>query len=497
MLIANRGEIACRILRTCRNMGIKSIAIYSDIDRNSLHVVLADEAYEVGPAPSFKSYLNVENIIAVAKRSKADAIHPGYGFLSESADFAQRVKDEGLIFIGPTTQNIIDMGEKIRSRNLMKEAGVPTLPGTNEVKTEKEVAEAAKKIGFPILIKASSGGGGKGIQVVKRKEDIASALRLCISSGFKFFKNSSVFVEKYIEQAKHIEIQVLRDTHGNTVHLYDRECSCQRRHQKILEEAPSISISEQARQELTKVSIKAANHINYIGVGTLEFILDAKTGECFFLEMNTRLQVEHPVTEMITGIDLVKMQILVADEQPLPLSQSDIFTEGHAIEARICAEDSQTFLPSPGTIHSCRHPQAPFVRVDSCAYPGTIVPVHYDPMIGKIISWGKTREEAMGRMSAALQELMITGIKTNQILHKNILEHPKFKSGTYTTKLAEKIALDSKTKDFFKYIKDEIFIISAAIHAYEDIKTQQFINSEYEETNWKKQGLNREHGSGV
>ncbi len=468
ILIANRGEIAVRLIRACRNLQIKSVAIYSTADRNGYHVTLADEAYEVGPAPTHLSYLNIDKIIDVAKSSGAEAIHPGYGFLSENADFAQRLKGEKITFIGPSAKTIEMMGDKIQAKEAMKKAGVPTVPGSSHaVDTIEEAQKLIQKIGLPVLIKATAGGGGKGMRLVQNEKDLPNTFRSARSEAQNYFGNSSVYIERFIENPKHIEIQVFGDTHGNVIHLFDRECSIQRRHQKIIEEAPSPSVPEDIRKKMGEIAVNAAQHIHYVGAGTFEFIFDNTTKEFFFMEMNTRLQVEHPVTEMITGFDLAQEQILVATGKKL--SQDQIQQKGHAIEARICAEDPVHFMPSPGLIRHCRHPHGPFVRVDSCAYSSCEIPIHYDPMFTKVICWGQNRNEAIKRLNNALTEFFISGIKTNIVLHRSILKSEKFINGTYTTRFLENEFKQSQD-DLFQFIDDRIFLIPAVIEAYKEKK---------------------------
>jgi acetyl-CoA carboxylase biotin carboxylase subunit len=492
VLIANRGEIALRVIRACRDLGIASVAVYSDADRNSLHVVLADEAYNVGPAPSKDSYLNVDNILAAIKKSGADAVHPGYGFLSENAGFAEALEKAGVTFIGPTPANIRAMGDKLSAIRLMKAADVPTVPGSGgPVDTIDEAKKVVEKIGLPIIIKATAGGGGKGMRVVYKMEELESAYRAARSEGLNYFKNDTVYIERYVQNPKHIEVQVFGDKHGNVCHLFERECSIQRRHQKIIEESPSPSVPPEVRQKLGEVAVRAAKSINYIGAGTFEFIFDNVTKDFYFMEMNTRLQVEHPITEMVTGIDLVQEQIMVALGKPLSFKQEDIVQRGHAIEARICAEDPVTFVPSPGLIRRCRHPQGPFIRTDSYAYPGYEVPIYYDPMIAKLIAWGPNRETAIRRLDRALTEFTLTGIKTNIVLHKSILQSPKFLDGSYTTQFCEK-DLEIKMPKLFQVVDDHVFLITAAIAAYNEKKAKAV--SEYNvASRWKdmarKEGL--------
>jgi acetyl-CoA carboxylase biotin carboxylase subunit len=485
ILIANRGEIAIRITRACRELGIGSVAVFSDADRDSLHVFLADEAYHIGPSPSKESYLNYRKIIEVATLAGADAIHPGYGFLSENTTFARACKEAGITFIGPTVENIEAMGDKLSAKALMKKAGVPTVPGSDGgVETVEEATKIVERVGLPVIIKASAGGGGKGMRVVRKMDELESAFRACRSEGQNYFANPTVYIEKFVNDPKHIEIQVFGDTHGNHVHLFERECSVQRRHQKIIEESPSPSVPQEVRLRMGEVSVAAAKQINYVGAGTIEFIFDNQTKDFYFMEMNTRLQVEHPITEIVTGYDLVKEQIYVAAGKTLSFKQADIKQKGHAIEARICAEDPVTYKPHPGVIRACRHPQGPFMRVDSYAYPGYEVPIYYDPMIAKVITWGENREEAIDRMQRALTEFVLTGIKTNIVLHKTILDHPKFRDGSYTTQFIEK-NFEVIEPLMFSQIEDPVFLIAAAITAYNDRKSKDVRQLNYT-SNWKR-----------
>lgn len=487
ILIANRGEIAIRITRACRELGIKSVAVFSEADRDSLHVFLADEAYPIGPAPSKESYLNYRKILEVAKQANVDAIHPGYGFLSENTTFAKACAEAGITFIGPTVENIVAMGDKLSAKALMKKAKVPTVPGSDGGVEDVETArKIAKEIGYPVIIKASAGGGGKGMRVVHSEDEIESSFRACRSEGQNYFADPTVYIEKFINDPKHIEIQVFGDTHGNVVHLFERECSVQRRHQKIIEESPSPSVPNEVRQRMGEASVRAAKQINYIGAGTIEFIFDNKTKDFYFMEMNTRLQVEHPITEYVTGIDLVREQIMVALGNPLSFKQEEVRQNGHAIECRICAEDPITYQPHPGVIRACRHPQGPFLRVDSYAYPGYEVPLFYDPMISKVITWGEDREEAIDRMQRALTEFVLTGIKTNIVLHKSILNHPKFRDGSYTTQFIEK-NFEVLEPNLFKEIEDPVFLIAAAITAYNDRKSKD-VRQLNIVSNWKRTG---------
>lgn len=448
---------------------------------------MADEAYHIGPSPSKESYLNYNKILEVAKKSGADAIHPGYGFLSENTIFAKACEAAGITFIGPTVANIESMGDKISAKTLMKKSGVPTVPGSDGgVETVEEAMKIAEKIGLPVIIKASAGGGGKGMRVVRKMDEFESAFRACRSEGQNYFADPTVYIEKFINDPKHIEIQVFGDKHGNHVHLFERECSVQRRNQKIIEESPSPSVPHEVRLRMGEASVRAAKQINYVGAGTIEYIFDNTTKEFFFMEMNTRLQVEHPITEIVTGFDLVREQIMVAAGKPLSFKQEDIKQKGHAIEARICAEDPVTYKPNPGVIRACRHPQGPFMRVDSYAYPGYNVPIFYDPMISKVITWGETRNEAIDRMQRALSEFVLTGIKTNIVLHKTILDHPTFRDGTYTTQFIEK-NFEVIEPEMFKQVEDPVFLIAAAIEAYNDRKSKDIRQLNVSST-WRRLG---------
>lgn len=486
VLIANRGEISIRVTRTLRELGVTSVAVYSDADRNGLHVMLADEAYHIGPSPSAQSYLNIEKIIEVAKKSGAEAVHPGYGFLSESPAFAKALKEAGLVFIGPTVENILAMGDKLASRDLMQKAKVPIVPGSaGSIPDAETAAKEAERIGYPVILKASAGGGGKGIRVVMEPKELASAFRACQSEGKNFFKDDRVFIERFIQNPKHIEVQVFGDTHGNVCHLYERECSMQRRHQKLIEECPSISVPPEVREKMGQVAVAAAKSIQYVGAGTIEFIFDNKTKEFFFMEMNTRLQVEHPVTEFVTGYDLVREQIMVALGKPLSFKQSDVKQKGHAIELRICAEDPVTFTPNPGKIRKYRPPAGPFVRLDNCAYPGYEVPIYYDPMIAKLIVWGADRQECIQRLQRALAEYMLTGIKSNIVLHKNLLMHPSFLDGTYTTQFIDQHIAGKTPRELFMFVDEKVFLISAAIEAYIQSKSRD-VGDYNVASQWKK-----------
>lgn len=429
VVIANRGEIALRILRACRELGIKTVAVYSEADKSLKHVLLADESVCIGPAQSAQSYLNMPSIISAAEVTDATAIHPGYGFLSENADFAEQVEESGFTFIGPKSETIKLMGDKVSAIRAMKEAGIPCVPGSdgsigNDNKTN---AAIAKKIGYPVIIKATGGGGGRGMRVVHNEAALFSAISITKSEAKTAFGNDAVYMEKFLEHPRHIEIQVVADVHGNVIHLGERDCSMQRRHQKIIEEAPAFGISDEEREKIGNICVEACKKINYRGVGTFEFLYE--NGEFYFIEMNTRVQVEHPVTEMVTGIDIVKTQILLAAGQKLPWKQKDIKINGHAIECRINAEDPKTFMPSPGTIKLWHPPGGIGVRYDSHIYSGYQVPPYYDSMIAKIICHALTREDAIKKMLGALEETVVDGIKTNIPLHQEIFQHFAFKKG--------------------------------------------------------------------
>jgi len=437
VLIANRGEIAVRVIRACRELGIPTVAIYSQADANSLHVRLATEAYCIGPAQSAKSYLSIPAIISAALVSGADAIHPGYGFMSERADFAEICEKHGIKFIGPTAEAMRKMGDKATARKTMIENNVPVTPGTGILKTAQEVKDFAKKAGYPIILKATAGGGGKGMRVVRADEEVETNFSLCQSEAQNFFGNPDVYAEKFLENPRHIEVQIIGDQYGNVVHLGERDCSIQRRHQKLLEEAPSPAIDAKTRAEMGAAAVRAAKAINYEGAGTCEFLLD-HDGKWYFMEMNTRIQVEHCVTEMISNVDLVREQILVASGEKLDFTQDDIILRGHAIECRINAENpDKDFMPNPGQITGYVTPGGFGVRVDSHAYQDYKIPPYYDSMIGKLICWGRTRNEARRRMYRALKEYVITGVETTIPFHQAIIEDPVFMSGKFNTGFIE------------------------------------------------------------
>ena len=429
VLIANRGEIALRILRACREMGIETVAVHSKADADLKHVVLADESVCIGPAPSSESYLNMPAIIAAAEVTNADAIHPGYGFLSENADFAERVEQSGFTFIGPRAETIRMMGDKVEAIKAMKAAGIPCVPGSDGPLTTDpdEIRATAERIGYPVIIKAAGGGGGRGMRVVRSADEVVDAVRLTKTEARQAFGNDMVYMEKFLETPRHIEIQVLSDKHGNAIHLGERDCSLQRRHQKVMEEAPAPGISEEQRNAIGAVCVEACKRIGYHGAGTFEFLYE--NGEFYFIEMNTRVQVEHPVTEMVTGVDIVREQIRIAAGLPLSYTQDDIKVRGHALECRINAENAKTFIPSPGKVREFHAPGGLGVRVESHLYDGYTVPPHYDSMIGKLITWGDDRETAIARAKMALRELVIEGISTNIELHQDLLDDPVVNKG--------------------------------------------------------------------
>ncbi|MEJ2691867.1 MAG: acetyl-CoA carboxylase biotin carboxylase subunit [Candidatus Thiodiazotropha sp.] len=429
IVIANRGEIALRILRACKELGIKTVAVHSEADRDLKHVLLADESVCIGPAPSSESYLNVPAIISAAEVTDSVAIHPGYGFLSENADFAERVENSGFIFIGPKAETIRVMGDKVAAIEAMQQAGVPTVPGSNGPLDGDSAStkRMAAQIGYPVIIKAAGGGGGRGMRVVHSEATLLNAIAMTKAEAEAAFGNGTVYMEKFLETPRHVEFQILSDTHGNAIHLGERDCSMQRRHQKVVEEAPAPGITEQQRNDIGNRCAEACRKIGYRGAGTFEFLYE--NGEFFFIEMNTRVQVEHPVTELITGVDIVKEQILIASGEPLSYSQEQIKLRGHAVECRINAEDPEKFLPSPGTITQLHTPGGPGVRVDTHIYSGYRVPPYYDSMIGKLITHGETRESAIARMLIALQEMVISGINTNIALHIDIMRDSVFKDG--------------------------------------------------------------------
>ncbi|HEV3468632.1 MAG TPA: acetyl-CoA carboxylase biotin carboxylase subunit [Pyrinomonadaceae bacterium] len=437
ILIANRGEIACRIIWTCKEMGISTVAVHSTADRDSLHVRFADESVCIGAPTSAQSYLNIPSVIAAAEITNVDAIHPGYGFLAESAYFAEICEACNIKFIGPRPDVISLMGDKVEARRAMKEAGLPVLPGSEEpLKSEEEARRIAREVGYPVIIKASAGGGGRGMRVVRAEEELSSAMQTASTEAAAAFKNGDIYIERFVENPRHIEIQVLADEHGHCIHLGERDCSIQRRHQKILEEAPSPALTPELRERMGTAAVEACKRVGYSSAGTIEFLLDER-GNFYFMEMNTRIQVEHPVTEMITLADIVRNQILVAEGAPLWYEQKDVVFNGHAIECRVNAEDPYTFAPSPGLITGYNAPGGPGVRLDTAAYAGYAVPPFYDSLIAKLIVHARTREVAIARMRRALEVMVVEGIKTTIPLHREIMEDAHFRAGEYSTRFME------------------------------------------------------------
>jgi acetyl-CoA carboxylase biotin carboxylase subunit len=477
ILIANRGEIAVRVMRACRELGIRTVAVYSDVDRAAQHVRIADEAYPIGPAPARESYLDIAKVLDVARRSGADAIHPGYGFLSEKAEFARACDEAGVIFIGPPASAIDAMGDKTRARQKMQEAGVPVVPGDNGTSaggrgfpSAEAALESARKIGLPVMLKASAGGGGKGMRLVDDEKKFVAAFQGAQREAKAAFGDDAVYLEKAVVRPRHVEIQVFADTHGHTVYLFERDCSIQRRHQKVIEEAPSPAVTPELRKRMGEVAVRAAAAVGYVGAGTCEFLL-AENGSFYFLEMNTRLQVEHPVTEFITQRDLVHLQIAVANGEPLPFAQEDLKVHGAAIECRVYAEDSLKFLPSPGRITALRTPAGPYVRDDSGVYEGSEISVYYDPMISKLIVWAETRAEAIDRMARALAEYRVGGIKTNLAFHRRVMNNEDFRRGRYDTSFIEghraELLRPLELEEQDGALDDAI--AAAAIHAIESV----------------------------
>jgi acetyl-CoA carboxylase biotin carboxylase subunit len=487
ILIANRGEIAVRIIRACRELGIVPVAVYSEADRKALHVRMAEEAYYIGESVPSQSYLNIEKIIEVTKRSEAEALHPGYGFLAENPGLVARCEEEGIVFIGPPSEPMEIMGNKTTSRKRMSKEGVPIIPGTLEsLKDEKDLKEKAEEVGFPILLKAAAGGGGKGLRLVRKRKDLLSSYRLAQSEAQESFADPSIYIEKYLDEPHHIEIQILADNFGNFVYLGERECSIQRRYQKVLEETPSPFIDQEIREEMGRIAVKVAAAVNYRNAGTVEFVVDRKK-KFYFLEMNTRLQVEHPITEMVTGIDLAKSQIEIAAGFPLSISQEDIKPKGFSLECRIYAEDpDDDFMPSPGKIIHLRSPAGGLgVRDDNGVYEGYEVPLEYDPLLSKLVTWGSTRAEAIQRMLRALSEYQVYGIKTTIPFFRRILLNPKFFAGDYNTHF---IASLEKEKDGEVPEGETVALIAAGIKTYTERKSGPASAPRRKESRWKFQG---------
>lgn len=486
VLVANRGEIAVRIIRACRELGLETVAVFSEADRQALHVRLADEAYLLGPAPARESYLRADKILKIIKNSGADAIHPGYGFLAERDDFAQACLDAGIAFIGPKPSSIAAMGDKMTARETVRKAGIPVVPGTEDVgnMSNDDLLAIAPKIGFPLLIKATAGGGGKGMREVRSIEEMPELLISARREAESAFGDGNVYLEKLVTGARHIEIQILADTHGNVIHLGERDCSIQRRHQKLVEEAPSSFLDEDLRQRMGEVAVKAAQAVDYVNAGTIEFLVD-KDKNFFFLEMNTRLQVEHPVTEMVTGVDIVKEQIRIARGRPLQYKQEDIKINGAAIECRINAEDPYNgFMPSTGIITQSLLPTGPGIRVDTGVYPGFEITPFYDPMISKLIVWGETRAQAILRMRRALEEYRIVGVRTNIPFHQTLMDSHRFMGGQYDTRFVEERFAIQEEND---PVMTEIAAALATLTAHQQTqRAAQFVQrNERDTSNWK------------
>ena len=481
ILIANRGEIAVRVIKTCREMGISSVAIYSEADRDSKHVQLADEAVCIGPAPSSESYLKGDQIISICQELDIDGIHPGYGFLSENAAFVKAVNQAGIQFIGPSPEAIDLMGSKIASKQAVEKYGVPLVPGINHaVEDIKEAQSVANEIGYPVLVKASAGGGGKGMRIVEKAADLEGQMKTAQSEAQSAFGDRSVFIEKFVTKPRHIEIQLLADNHGNVVYLMERECSIQRRHQKLIEEAPSAVLSDSLREQMGQAAVNVAKACNYSGAGTVEFLLDADHN-FYFLEMNTRLQVEHPVTELITGLDLVQQQINVARNQKLSFTQDDIIPSGHAIELRLTAEETtQDFLPAIGTIETYNPPQAEYIRLDDFVYPGYKIPIYYDNMFAKLIVWGENRSQAIQRMIEAINQFEIKGIPTTLDFGRFVMQHPKFIEGDFDTNFISSYY----TKEGIKK-QDQSLLEAAAIFTYLEFNEHKTPTIASHNSNWK------------
>jgi acetyl-CoA carboxylase biotin carboxylase subunit len=487
VLVANRGEIAVRIVRALRDMSIRSIAVFSDADRGALHVRMADEAAHIGPAASAESYLHQDRILEAAQKHRADAIHPGYGFLSENAEFAAACAREGMVFVGPSAESIRRLGSKTAARILAKQAGAPVVPGSEKPANDVEHARAlAREVGYPVLLKASAGGGGKGMRRVNAESELESAIRDATSEAERAFQNGEIYIEKVIEQARHIEIQIAGDHYGNLVHLGERECSLQRRHQKIVEECPSPWVAQHPdlRAAMGAAALKIARAAGYDNLGTVEFLADNR-GNFYFLEVNTRLQVEHPVTELVTGYDLVQLQLRIAAGEALPFSQSDVRWQGWAMECRVCAEDPETnFFPSPGMIVQLREPSGPGVRLDSGVYPGWTVPLEYDPLLAKLITWGPDRNAAMQRLRRALGEYTITGVETNVAFFREILDDPEFRAGNISTEFVANFFARRKLRAEPAAQLDLAVALAAAAYAKPRLLTSAAQHRECVDSRW-------------
>ena len=471
VLIANRGEIAVRVIRGCHELGIRTVAVYSDADREALHVRYAHEAYRIGPPAAAESYLRMDRILEAAKASGAEAVHPGYGFLAENAAFARACRDAGLVFIGPPPDAMEALGNKVRAREIMTAAGVPVVPGSPPLGEDSaETARLAAGLGYPVLLKAAAGGGGKGMRVVRDAKDLPSLLAQARGEARSAFGDDTVFLEKYVERPRHIEVQILADSHGNTIHLGERECSIQRRHQKLIEECPSPVVDAATRQRIGELAVRAARASGYVNAGTVEFLRGAD-GSYYFMEVNARLQVEHPITELVYGIDLVKAQLTIAAGGPLPLAQDEVIPRGHAIECRIIAEDpSRNFMPAPGTIRGLRAPAGPGVRYDGGTFPGWTVPVHYDPLLSKLCTWGRDRDEAIDRMARALDEYRVDGLSTSISFHRQVMSHPAFRRAELHTGFLEEHPELLVLKD--NPWLDEVYVVAAAVARFRRVEEE-------------------------
>ncbi len=480
VLVANRGEIAVRVLRACKELGITTVTVYSDADRNALHTRYADEAYKIGPPPATESYLRIDKIIEVAKRSGAEAIHPGYGFLAENTHFAEACESEGIVFVGPSSKAIRLLGDKIEARRTMEAAQIPVIPGSDkELSSEAQAVQVAAQIGFPLLIKAAGGGGGKGMRIVRERGELARSIKQATSEAGSAFGNPTVYIEKYLASPRHIEFQILADNYGNAIHLGERECSIQRRYQKLVEESPSPVMTAELREKMGNIALRAVNASGYTNAGTVEFMVDPQR-RFYFLEMNTRLQVEHPVTELVTGIDIVKEQLKISSGQPLSLRQEDVRLWGAAIECRIAAEDpANNFMPSTGRITELTEPGGLGVRVDSGVFAGFEVPVYYDPLIAKLLVWAPSRGEAISRMSRALSEYKIRGIKTGIPFHQKVMRNPYFIKGEYNTTFVKKLLGATKEERGNQRIAAIAAVIANALGNKGNLPPQQMANFSY------------------
>jgi len=489
VLVANRGEIAVRVIRACQELGLETVAVYSDVDRDAIHARMATYAFHIGPNVAAESYLRVDKLLDVAARSGADAVHPGYGFLSENAGFAQAVLDAGLVWVGPPPSAIEAMGSKTRSRQIMRAAGVPVVPGTVEpILEEAELLRVANDIGYPVMLKAAAGGGGKGMRRVENDKELLRAFTAARSEAAKAFGDDAVYLEKFVVRPRHVEVQILADAHGAVVHLFERDCSIQRRHQKVVEEAPCPVLPQETRDAMTAVAIEAARAVAYEGAGTVEFLYGGD-GNFYFLEMNTRLQVEHPITEMITGVDLARAQLRIAAGEPLWFTQDDLSITGHAIECRIYAEDPENgFLPAPGTITRYREPTGPWVRVDSGVYAGFTVPLEYDPMIAKLVVWGQNRQECIERTDRALREYKVTGIRTSIGFFRAVMADPGFLAADYTTGFITPAFLDALSDGGSEQAREAAAIAAAIAQFEKDHKAAPSRGGDEGGSAWKRAG---------